>query len=91
MRPTNKEIWAGGKRITLTVEAVNPLIDSSSNTKHGLVVFSSFVTDVADSEGNPLGSIGGGTGHVMLHHTESGKTYLIRHDDLWQAFVEALA
>ena len=88
MKLSREEIWAQAPRISLTVEAVHPVAYLPDGGRAGLAVFNVFVTDVKDEDDNVVGSIGGGIGAVTL--TYEGKTWQIRHDDLWHAFMEAL-
>ena len=84
---TRKELWAQGPLIKIIVDAIHPFVETPDGSQ-GLAVFKAFVTDVEDRDGNPIGSIGGGTGAVTLSY--EGKTWLIRHSDLWHAFMEAV-
>jgi len=61
----------------------------------GISVFKIFPTDVSNDDGERLGSIAGGTGHLTIsvndgEHAYQGE-YLVPHDDIWHALQAALA
>lgn len=81
------ELWEQGKHITLTVDAVMPIVELEDGSKQSFSVFRAFVTEILDGK-NLVGTISGGTGYVTLDC--DGDEYLISHEDLWTAFMEAL-
>lgn len=60
--------------------------DSEEDTKEGLLVFSAFHTDISDGDNNPVGSIGGGMGSIVITE-KGGAYYMITHEDLWYALI----
>lgn len=89
-RPTKEEIFAQCKKVSFTVTAYNPMIETEDG-KRGFLVFKAFCTDVTDSDGNDLGNICGGTGYVtMTVHGREDRNYVIPHDELWYALTKAL-
>lgn len=86
---SHDEIWARAEKRTLSVQMAYPWVENEDGTGQGITCFRTFCTDVyADDDETLLGSIGGGTGFVTL--TYQGKGWLIKHSDLWHAFMEAL-
>ena len=80
------------KRIQITVEAIMPTLVNEDGNKEALTTFRALVTDVIVDD-NIIGSIGGGLGSVTLtHHNKDGEfeEWMIHHDDLWEAFQEAV-
>lgn len=86
----NREIWEQGERITITVEARRPWRENPDGTGEGFLVFTCFDTRVFDGD-KEIGAIGGGTGYVVLSRKDEPHPFMIRHDDLWNAFQAALA
>jgi hypothetical protein len=83
------------KKISITVDAYLPQIIDEDGFRQGLMTFQAFVTDVynvVDGEREEaIGSIGGGLGSVTLSRKGSNDvSWQIHHDDLWNAFIEAL-
>jgi len=86
---THAEIWEQAKKIQITVEAALPWVEFPDGSKQGISCFRTFCTDVFDDDGETqIGTIGGGTGFVTLSY--DGGEYMIKHSDLWYAFMAAL-
>lgn len=87
--PTRDDIWEQAEKHTLSVEFRRPMIELPNGTKQGFSCFKTFCTDVFDDGGETqIGTVGGGTGFVTLSY--KGKEWMIKHSDLWYAFVAAL-
>lgn len=87
---TSDEIWEQAEKHTLSVEFRCPMIELPNGNKQGFSCFKDFCTYVYDDddEETEIGMIGGGTGYVTFSY--KGKEWMIKHSDLWYAFVEAL-
>jgi len=73
--------------IEITVKAYDTR--DQGDGEGGRLVFYSFPTDVSDGDGNSLGFVSGGTGYVVISFS-NGPYFMIPHDELWNAFQEAL-
>jgi len=79
-------------KLEVTVPVRLMWVDHGDGEASGSLVFKCFTTDVYDDDDNQIGAIGGGTGAVTLSAKaiEAKGEWMIWHDDLWYAFMEAV-
>jgi hypothetical protein len=77
------------ERQHMDIVITHPAIYDEYGYRKGLTCFQAFSTDVS-LDGEKIGSIGGGMGHVVINDHRTGKIWMIRHDELWAAYCKTV-
>jgi hypothetical protein len=85
------DLWELGRRVEITVPVIQPYVKFEGGGAQGSTVFACFPTEVYDDNDEYIGSVSGGTGVVKIFREgDEGTSWMIRHSDIWNAFVEAV-